>query len=122
MIVYHISQIFARAYEQGADNALYFAEEVMPSIDRKKNIRVRDRGTMTNLILELDGYTVASSGLSKKLNGPDIVKVPLELNDTIRVGLLRRKGNLSRAGAQFAATIRTLVQKRKAFDHLGCAL
>ena len=77
MIVYHISQIFARAYEQGADNALYFAEEVMPSIDRKKNIRV---------------------------------------------GLLRRKGNLSRAGAQFAAAIRTLVQKRKAFDHLGCAL
>lgn len=98
------------SYEQGADNALYFAEEVMPSIDRKKNIRVRDRGTMTNLILELDGYTVASSGLSRKLNGPDIVKVPLELNDTIRVGLLRRKGNLSRAGAQFAAAIRALVQ------------
>ena len=39
------------SFEQGTENALYFAEEVMPSIDRKKNIRVRDRATMTNLIL-----------------------------------------------------------------------
>ena len=34
-------------YEQGLENALYFAEEVMPAIDRKKSIRVRDRATMT---------------------------------------------------------------------------
>ncbi|MBR4523733.1 MAG: LysR family transcriptional regulator [Kiritimatiellae bacterium] len=98
------------SYEQGEHNALYFSEEIMPAIDRKKNIRVRDRGTMTNLILELNGYTVASSGLSKKLNGPEIVKIPLALNDTIRVGLLRRKEGLSPAGAKFAAAIRALVQ------------
>ena len=30
------------SFEQGVENALYFAEEVMPSIDRKKNIRARD--------------------------------------------------------------------------------
>ena len=100
------------SFEQGAENALYFAEEVMPSIDRKKNIRVRDRGTMTNLILELDGYTVASSGLSRKLNGPDIVKVPLVLNDTIRVGLLRRREGLSPAGARFAAAVRGKIAQR----------
>ena len=91
------------SYEQGEQNALYFSEEIMPAIDRKKNIRVRDRGTMTNLILELNGYTVASGGLSKRLNGPDIVKIPLALNDTIRVGLLRRKEGLSPAGSKFAA-------------------
>ena len=98
------------SYEQGADNALYFSEEVMPAIDRKKNIRVRDRGTMTNLILELDGYTVASSGLSKKLNGPDMVKVPLALDDTIRVGLIRRAGGLSRVGTAFVAALNAAVQ------------
>ena len=48
------------SYEQGVENALYFAEEVMPAIDRKKNIRVRDRATMTNLVLGLNGFTVAS--------------------------------------------------------------
>ena len=49
------------SFEQGNENALYFAEEVMPSIDRKKNIRVRDRATMTNLILGLNGFTVQGS-------------------------------------------------------------
>ena len=58
-------------YEQGAENALYFAEEVMPSIDRKKNIRVRDRATMTNLVLGLNGFTVASGVHAKGYNpGP----------------------------------------------------
>ena len=41
-------------YEQGMENALYFAEEVMPAVDRKKNIRVRDRASMTNLVLGLN--------------------------------------------------------------------
>ena len=79
------------SFEQGVENALYFAEEVMPSIDRKKNIRVRDRATMTNLILGLDGFTVASGAHAKSYN-PAIVSVPLKLDETIRVGIIRCKG------------------------------
>ncbi len=95
------------SYEQGVENALYFAEEVMPSIDRRKNIRVRDRATMTNLILGLNGYTVASGALSRTLNGTDIVAVPLKIEDTIRVGMVRRQGvTLSRAGTVFADALR----------------
>ena len=95
------------SFEQGAENALYFAEEVMPAIDRKKNIRVRDRATMTNLILGLNGYTVASGALSKELNGPDIVAVPLKMDDFIRVGLVTRSGvSLSASGEVFASAIR----------------
>lgn len=94
------------SFEQGIENALYFAEEVMPSIDRKKNIRVRDRATMTNLILGLDGYTIASGALSRELNGPEIVAVPLKMDDTIRVGLVSRTGiPLSDAGKAFADAI-----------------
>ena len=71
--------------------SLYFAEEVMPAIDRKKNIRVRDRATMTNLILGLNGFTVAS-GVHAKAYNPSIVSVPLKLNDAITVGIIRRAG------------------------------
>lgn len=79
----------------------------MPSIDRRKNIRVRDRATMTNLILGLNGYTVASGALSRTLNGKDIVAVPLKIDDTIRVGMIRRQGvTLSRAGTVFADALR----------------
>ena len=96
-------------YEQGVENALYFAEEVMPAIDRRKNIRVRDRATMTNLLLGLNGFTVAS-GVHSKAYNPQIISVPLKLDDTIRVGLIYRSGlPLSAAGAAFAAAIRARV-------------
>ena len=88
-------------YEQGVENALYFAEEVMPAIDRKKNIRVRDRATMTKLLLGLDGYTV-SSGASSKMYSSDIVAIPLKIEDFLRVGIIRRQGiDLSQPGKTF---------------------
>ena len=101
---------FMDSFEQGEQNALYFSEEVMPSIDRKKNIRVRDRATMTNLILGLHGYTVASSAISRELNGPDIVAVPLAYDDEVRIGLLSRADmSLSRPGTAFADALRARV-------------
>ena len=93
-------------YEQGAENALYFAEEVMPASDRKKIIRVRDRATMTNLVLGLDGFTIASGAHAKGYN-PAIVSIPLKLDDSIRVGLILRSGiPLSAAGTSFVTSIR----------------
>ncbi len=105
------------SFEQGVENALYFSEEVMPAIDRRKNIRVRDRATMTNLILGLDGYTVASGALSRELNGPDIVAVPLKLDEFIRVGILRRAGMaLSAAGSAFVAALKERCAERSYDD------
>jgi DNA-binding transcriptional LysR family regulator len=107
------------SFEQGTENALYFAEEVMPSIDRKKNIRVRDRATMTNLILGLNGFTVASGALSKELNGPDIVAVPLKMDDMIRVGLVvQSDAPLSSAGKTFVSAIRECCAGRS-YDAAG---
>ena len=102
------------SFEQGAENALYYAEEVMPAIDRRRNIRVRDRATMTNLILGLDGYTVASGALSAELNGPDVVAVPLAYDDDIRVGLVHRRDvPLSRPGDAFARAVRARTVRAK---------
>ena len=92
-------------YEQGVENALYFTEEVMPAIDRKKNIRVRDRATMTKMLVGLNGYTV-SSGANSKLYSNDIVAVPLKLDDTIRVGRIHCTGiPFSAAGEKFVAAV-----------------
>ena len=96
-------------YEQGMENALYFAEEVMPAIDRKKNIRVRDRATMTNLVLGLDGFTVAS-GVHAKAYNPAIISIPLKLDETIHVGVICRAGiPLSRAAEAFLTAMRRLI-------------
>ena len=97
--------------EQGQENALYFAGEIMPAIDRKKNIRVRDRATMTKLLLGLNGYTV-SSGASSKMYSSDIVAIPLKIEDAIRVGIIRRQGiDLSLPGKVFIdATLAKMAQ------------
>lgn len=98
------------SFEQGSENALYYSEEIMPAIDRKKNIRVRDRATMTNLFHGLNGFTIASGAVSKELNGPDILAIPLVYDDEIRVGIIHRKDvPLSRIGAEYASAIRTRV-------------
>ena len=96
-------------YEQGIENALYFAEEVMPSLDRKKNIRVRDRATMTNLVLGLNGFTISSGAHGKSYNS-EIISIPLKMDDSIRVGIVRRDGvSLSAAGASFVKALRARV-------------
>ena len=101
------------SYEQGTENALYFAEEVMPSIDRKKNIRVRDRATMTHLLLGLNGFTVAS-GVHAKTYNPAIVSVPLKLDDSIRVGIIRPSGIPPSAATQaFIAAMRKKLKEDK---------
>ena len=93
-------------YEQGTENALYFSEEIMPAIDRRKSIRVRDRATMTKLVLGLNGFTVASGAHSKMYN-KDIVSVPLKLDDEIRVGFIRRSGiPLFAEGSAYVSAIR----------------
>lgn len=98
-------------YEQGVENALYFSEEVMPAIDRKKNIRVRDRATMTKLILGLDGYTV-SSGATSKMYAGDIVAVPLKFDDSIRIGTIRRQGiDLSQPGKVFVESVQSKISQ-----------
>ncbi len=78
------------SFQQDRGNALCFSEEVMPSIERKKNIRVCDRATMMDLISRLDGFAIASPAVSRGVIFPDFVSVPLDCDDEIRVGVVFR--------------------------------
>ena len=57
------------SFEQGEHNSFYFSEEIFSPSERKKNIRVRDRATLFNLLIGLNGYTVCSGIIDKNLNG-----------------------------------------------------
>ena len=84
------------SFEQGEHNSFYFSEEVFAAVERKKNIRVRDRATLFNLLIGLNGYTVCSGVIDKKLNGKDIIAVPLADENDMRIGYItHRKGMLS---------------------------
>ena len=56
-------------FEQGERNSFYFSEEFLSVLDFPKNIQVRDRATLFNLAIGLNGFTVSSGIIDEKLNG-----------------------------------------------------
>ena len=90
------------SFEQGEHNSFYFSEEIFSASERKKNIRVRDRATLFNLLIGLNGYTVCSGVIDKKLNGKDIIAVPLADEGDMRIGYItHKKGRISPLGETY---------------------
>ena len=79
------------SFEQGDYNSFYFSEEILSNLDRRKNIKVRDRATLFNLAIGLNGYTVSSGVISKELNGENIIAKPLCVEETMEIGALLKK-------------------------------
>lgn len=95
------------SFEQGEHNSFYFSEEIFSSFERKRNIRVRDRATLFNLLIGLNGYTVCSGVIDKKLNGRDIIAVPLADESDMRIGyIVHRKGVMSRLGQTYLDSLK----------------
>lgn len=78
-------------YDQGIKNSFYFAEELHITEESPKNIVVSDRATLFNLLIGLNGYTIASGVLSSDLNGDDIVSIPLVSDEYMDIGYITLK-------------------------------
>lgn len=99
------------SFEQGEHNSFYFSEEIFSAFERKKNIRVRDRATLFNLLIGLNGYTVCSGVIDRKLNGKDIIAVPLADESEMRIGYItHRKGRLSRLGGSYLEALKRYLE------------
>ncbi len=83
------------SFEQGEHNSFYYSEEIFSSVVRYKNIRVRDRATLFNLLIVLNGYTVCSGIIDENLNGKDIVAVALDEEGEMNIGYITRKDSLT---------------------------
>lgn len=95
------------SFEQGEHNSFYFSEEIFSASERKKNIRVRDRATLFNLLIGLNGYTVCSGVIDKKLNGKDIIAVPLADESDMRIGYItHKKGRISGLGYTYLEVLK----------------
>jgi DNA-binding transcriptional LysR family regulator len=76
------------SYEQGEHNSFYFSEEILSTLECKKDIHVCDRATLFNLLIGLNGYTICSGVINSELNGKDIVAVPLLVDDYMEIGYI----------------------------------
>lgn len=87
------------SFEQGEHNSFYYSEEIFSTEPRSKNIRVRDRATLFNLLIGLNGYTVSSGVIDKELNGENIIAIPLREKGEMHIGYVTHKKALpSRLG------------------------
>ena len=95
------------SYEQCSYNSFYYSEELTSTFERRKNIRVRDRATLFNLAMGLNGYTVCSGVISHELNGPGIISIPLDVDEYMEIGIITRKNTtLTRYGQAYIDAIR----------------
>lgn len=90
------------SYDQGIHNSFYFSEEILSTEQHQKSIIVSDRATLFNLLIGLDGYTIATGILNSNLNGDNIVSIPLDVDDAIELVYIRhQKAILSKMGEKF---------------------
>lgn len=96
------------SFEQGEHNSFYFSEEIFSTLERRKNIRVRDRATLFNLLIGLDGYTLCSGVIDEELNGRNIVAVPLAAEGEMHIGVVTHNKALpSRLGSLYIDALKT---------------
>ena len=78
-------------YEQGDQNAFYFSEEILSTLNHDRSIKVTDKGTIIDLMVGTDGYTISSGICPSYLRGEDIISIPLEVDEVIRIGVITHK-------------------------------
>ncbi|WP_010541362.1 LysR family transcriptional regulator [Dietzia alimentaria] len=96
-------------FDQGANNSFYFAEEILSTLSSEREIRVSDRATIFNLMIGLDGYTISTGIVSDNLD-PEIVAIPLDVDESIEIGWISHSGiPLTEQARRYLAEMRTVV-------------
>jgi DNA-binding transcriptional LysR family regulator len=95
------------SFEQGDYNSFYFSEEILSTIGRRKNIKVRDRATLFNLVIGLNGYTVSTGIISRELNGAEIIARPLSVHEYMTIIAIKQSSiPLSSFGEKYMTALK----------------
>lgn len=87
------------SFVQVAYESSHFAEELFSNEIADKSIKISDRAAIVNFMIGLDGYTISSGIFPRYLHGDEIISIPLEENETMRIGyLLNKDRELSELG------------------------
>lgn len=71
------------SYDQGLNNSFYFSEEPRALEQVNKSIIVQDGATLLNILIGLNGYTIATGKVNHKLDGDNIISIPLNTNEVM---------------------------------------
>lgn len=98
-------------FDQGNNNSFYFAEEILSTLSSEQEIRVSDRATIFNLMIGLEGYTISTGIISDDLD-PEIVAVPLDVDERIEIGWIAHSAiPLTEQAQRYLDEVRTVVRE-----------
>ena len=79
-------------FVQGRYESANYAEDPFNDVESDRIIRVSDRAAIENMMIGLDGYTIATGILPNRLHGDDIVSLPLDADEHMRIGYITNAG------------------------------
>ena len=95
------------SFEQGDNNSFYYAEEMFPIHKYNRVIKADDRATMLNLMTGMNGFTLCSGIICEKLNGDGYTAIPLETDERMTIGYIKRKNMpLSKLGERYITILK----------------
>ena len=72
---------------------------------------MRDRATLFNLLIGMNGYTICSGVINEDLNGPNIVARPLAVDDYMQIGFIKPANNVtSRLAVLYIEALQEMVR------------
>mgnify|MGYP005820741289 CR=1 FL=1 len=84
-------------------------DRILSTLSSAREIRVSDRATIFNLMIGLDGYTISTGIVSDDLD-PEIVAIPLEVDQSIEIGWISHSGiPLTEQAQRYLAEMRAVV-------------
>lgn len=99
------------SFVQGSYESSNFSEELFSSETVKKSIKVSDRAAIVNFMIGLNGYTISSGIFPNYLQGYDIISVPLDEDEIMRIGyILNKDKELSELGQVYIEELKKYKQ------------
>lgn len=100
------------SFEQGDNNSFYYAEEMFPTHRYNRIIKADDRATMLNLMTGMQGFTLCSGIICEKLNGDGYTAIPLQSDERMNIGFIKRKNMpLSKLGERYISILKAYEPK-----------
>ena len=86
-------------FMQGKEDHAHFSDELYGDLSNDKSIRITDTGSLVNLLLGTDAYTISNGFFPRYLQGTKIVGIPLAEDEVMSIGyILSEKQELSELG------------------------
>lgn len=86
-------------FMQGKEDHAHFSDELYGDLSNDKSIRITDTGSLVNLLLGTDAYTISNGFFPRYLQGTKIVGILLAEDEVMSIGyILSEKQELSELG------------------------